>query len=234
MTEGDHGSLGIPAQDLLGDLVRAAERRPAQPDFDPVDEAVHALARYLLDPGQRRPCAGGTRHRGGDGMMTGQRQPPGEFEHVIRHVGGIGDVELRQGQRARLVEHHMVDFGQPLDGIAGIEQHAGPEHGARDDGLHRRDRQPERAGTGDDQHGDRGDDGIVPGRAERRPAQHGQQRRRMHHGGIEPRGAVGELHVAGARLHGVVEQPAISASSVPSDAADTRTRSAPDRLSVPA
>ena len=26
----------------------------------------------------------------------------------------------------------MIDFGQPLDGIAGIEQHAGPEHGARD------------------------------------------------------------------------------------------------------
>ena len=30
----------------------------------------------------------------------------------------------------------------------------------------------------------------------------------MHDGGIEPRRAVGELHVAGARLHGVVEQPA--------------------------
>ena len=54
-------------------------------------------------------------------------------------------------------------------------------------------------------------------------------------GGIEPRRAVGELHIAGARLHGVVEQPAdLRQQRVPSDAADTRTRKAPDRLSVPA
>ena len=69
-------------------------------------------------------------------------------------------------------------------------------------------RQPERAGAGDDENRDRGDDGIVPGRAVGHPAQHGQQRRRVHDGGIEPRRAVGELHIAGARLHGVVEQPA--------------------------
>ncbi len=102
----------------------------------------------------------------------------------------------------------MVDVGQPLDRVAGIEQHAGPEHGARDDGLHRGNRQPERTGTGDDENGDRGDDGVVPGRAGRRPAQHGEKRRRMHDGRIEPRGAVGEPYVAGARLHGIVEQPA--------------------------
>ena len=49
VTEGDDGCLGIPAQDFVGDLVRAAERRPAQPDFDPVDKATHALACDLLD-----------------------------------------------------------------------------------------------------------------------------------------------------------------------------------------
>ncbi len=119
-------------------------------------------------------------------MMAGKCQPAGEFEHVFRNIGGIRDIELRQGQRARLVEHDTIDLRQPLDGIAGIEQHAGPEHGARDDGLHRRDRQPERTGTGDDENGDRGDDGIMPGCAVGRPAQHGQERRRVHDGGIEP------------------------------------------------
>ena len=130
VTEGDDGSLRIPAQDFVGDLVRAAKRRPAQPDFEPVDEAAHTVPRYLLDPRQRRLCFGGPRHRGGDGMMAGQCKSPGEFEHVFRNIGGIRDVELRQGQRARLIEYDAIDIGQPLDGIAGIEQHAGPEHGA--------------------------------------------------------------------------------------------------------
>ena len=53
MTEGDDGCFGIPAQDFVGDLVRAAKRRPAQPDLEPVDEGAHALACDLFDAGQR-------------------------------------------------------------------------------------------------------------------------------------------------------------------------------------
>ena len=118
--------------------------------------------------------------------MAGKCEPPGEFEHVLGNIDGIRDVELRQGQRARLVEHDTIDFGQPLDGIAGIEQHAAPKHRARDDGLHCWNRQSERTGTGDDENRNRGDDGVVPGCAVGRPAQHGQKRRSMHDGGIEP------------------------------------------------
>jgi hypothetical protein len=78
---------------------------------------------------------------------------------------------------------------------------------ARDDGLDRRDRQPSAQG----QVMMRTEIAVTMAScqvAPCRPAQHGQKRRRVHDGGIEPRRAVGELHVAGARLHGIVEQPA--------------------------
>ena len=54
-----------------------------KPDLEPVDQATHALARDLLDPGQRRPSLRGPRDRGGDRMTAGQRKPPGELEHVL-------------------------------------------------------------------------------------------------------------------------------------------------------
>ena len=192
----------------LASLVRAAERRPAQSDLDAIDEAAHALPCHLLDPGQRRLCAGrpGPPPRRPDDGWRAQADRPAR-RHACGMLGGIRDIEFRQRQRARLVEHDPVDLGQPLDGVAGIEQHAGAEHRARYDGLHRRDRQTERAGTGDDENRNRGDDGIMPGRAEGHPAQHGQERGRMHDRGVEPRRPVGQLHVAGARLHGIVEQP---------------------------
>ncbi|MBA7640637.1 hypothetical protein ES703_48308 [subsurface metagenome] len=139
-------------------------------------------------------------------MTARQRQPAGEIEHVGWNGLGIDDVEVGQGQCACLVEHDGVDLGNTLDGIAGIDQHAGAEHRASHHRLHRGNGEPERAGTGDDQHGDRGNDRIVPARACQHPAEHGQRRRDMNHRRIEPRGAIGELHVTRARLQRVFKE----------------------------
>ncbi len=140
-------------------------------------------------------------------MMARQRKPTRKCEDVGRDVGRVHHFEVGQRQRAGLVEDDMIGFGKPLDGIAGVEQHAGFEHRARRHRLHGRDRKAERAGTGDDQHRDAGDDRIVPARARQHPAEHGQERGRMHDRRIKPRGAIGEPHVARARLQRIVQQP---------------------------
>ena len=74
----------------------------------------------------------------------------------------------------------------PLDGIAGVEQYARLEHRTRRNGLHRRDRKAERAGTGDDQNRDSRDDSIMPARAGEHPANHRQQRGGMDDRGLKP------------------------------------------------
>ncbi len=70
-------------------------------------------------------------------MTAGQRQPAGKTEHVGRNGSGHDDVEVGQRQCAGLVEHDGVDIGDALDGIAGIDQHAGAEHGTGHHRLHR-------------------------------------------------------------------------------------------------
>ena len=74
-----------------------------------------------------------------DGGSTGE--PRGRFQQVGIDRGGIVDARLRQRQRSGLVEDDGVDLGEPLDGVAGVEDHAGAEQGAGRHDLHRRDRQ---------------------------------------------------------------------------------------------
>ncbi len=140
-------------------------------------------------------------------MMARQREPAGELEDVGGDVGGIHHFEIGQRQRAGLVEDDVIGLGQPLDRVAGIQQHAGLEHRAGGDGLHGRNGKPQRTGTGDDQHRDAGHDRIMPGCTRDNPAEDGQKRGRMHHGCVQPRGAVGAPHVARTGLQRVVEQP---------------------------
>ena len=111
---------------------------------------------------------------------------PRQLKDVGRNGRRIHHVEFRQGQRARLVEDDRIDISDALDRIAGIEQDTGAKQRTRHDRLHRRDRQAERTWTGNDQNRNRGDDCIVPARAERNPSQHCEQRRRVHHRRIKP------------------------------------------------
>ena len=139
-------------------------------------------------------------------QVARQRKSAGELKDVGGYVGRIRHFELRQRQRAGLVEDDMIGFGQPLDGVARIEQHARLEHRARGYCLHRRDCEPECAGTGDDQDGNACHDRIMPARTCDDPAEDGEQRARMHHRRIESGGTVGEPHVARAGLERLVEQ----------------------------
>ena len=203
--ECDDGHFGIAAQDFIGQRVGAAEGRAAEPHLDTVDRGAHAPARLLDRAGQRRlgPC--GARDRGGNGMAAGQREAAGEVEHV--GAGWFAALTTsRSGSVSVPVLSNTTVSTSATRSIASPELSSTPdaEHRARGHRLHRGDGKPERAGTGDDQHGNRGDDRIVPAGAEGDPAEHGQQRGDMHHRRIEPRGAVGELHVARARLQRVV------------------------------
>ena len=67
--------------------------------------------------------------------------------------GIVRQRQHRLGQGAGLVEHHRVDLGQALQRGRRFQQHAGAEQAAGGDHLHRRHRQRQRAGAGDDQHG---------------------------------------------------------------------------------
>jgi hypothetical protein len=202
-------------------------------DLEPVDEAPHALPCDLLDPasGDLRRRRGPPRRRPDDGWRAQAGRP---VEHVF---GMLAHSRHRVPARSAFPSCRTRPASTSASrSMASPELSSTPERNMAPDttvctaGIAR----PSAQGQVMMRTAIAGDDGIVPGRAERHPAQHGQKRRGMHHRRIEPRRAVGQLHVAGARLHGIVEQPAISASSVPSDAADTRTRNAPERLSVPA
>ena len=170
LAEGHDGGFGIErsaADQGLG----VAEGRAAEADLDAVHHCADALPGLFNRADDRRLCARSLRDRGSDRMMARQCEPAGELKNVGGDIGRIRHVEIGQRQRAGLVENDVVGFGETLDGIAGIEQHASLEHRARGHRLHGGDREPERAGTGDDQHRDAGDDRIMPACARNDPAQ---------------------------------------------------------------
>ena len=112
-----------------------------------------------------------------------------------------------QRQRAGLVEHDRVDLGQSLQPVGGLDEHALAEQPAGGGHLHGRHGQRQRAGTGDDQHGDGGRQRRLPAVAGGEPAEEGGEPQDVHGRRIEARGAVGEPHVAAARLLGGRHQP---------------------------
>ncbi len=134
------------------------------------------------------------------GCLLASASDPASARSSGAMSAAIGEARLRQGQRSRLVEDDRVDVGEALQRVAGIEHQAAAEHRARGDHLHRRHRQAERAGTGDDQHGDRDHQRRLPGEARREPAEERRQRRQMHDRRIEPRGAIGEPDIGRALL----------------------------------
>jgi hypothetical protein len=68
----------------------------------------------------------------------------------------------------RLVEYDRVRFGEPLDGVAAVENDAAAKQCPRRDHLHGRKQQARSRVGGDDEHGDGNDDGFVNGSARQR------------------------------------------------------------------
>ncbi len=100
----------------------------------------------------------------------------------------------------------MVRLGQAFQPVGGLEQHAALKQAAGSDNLHRRHGKPERAGTGDDQHGDGGQQCALP--VAGRPPPSGQRPggQDMHGRGIDAGGPVGQLYVFGTALFGGLHQ----------------------------
>ena len=98
-------------------------------------------------------------------------------------AGAVHDrdhARLALGQRAGLVDDQRIDLFQPLQRFGGADQDAGPRALADADHDRHRRRQAERAGAGNDQHRDGGDQGVGEGRGRTpdRPGGERQQRRR--------------------------------------------------------
>ena len=87
-----------------------------------------------------------------------------------------------------------------------MQQHAGAEQQPRRDHLNRRHGKAERTGTGDDQHGNRDHQRMLPVGTKEIPAGEGEQRGEMDHRRIEAGHPVGELDIARAGLRGGFQQ----------------------------
>ena len=72
----------------------------------------------------------------------------------------IGQLRPAFGQRAGLVDDQRIDLGEALQRLGVADQHAGLRAAPRRGHDRHRRRQPQRAGTGDDQHRHGGHDGI--------------------------------------------------------------------------
>ena len=175
----------------------AAEVGTAETRFDAVNDGAHALPGSSTAPSKACVCRfARQRHR--ERMPARQRQPRRHFQQVGFDARRIDDARLRQRQRAGLVEDDRVGFGQPLDGVAAVENDAAAEQRAGSHHLDRRNRERERTRAGDDQHGDRGHQRVMhDAPAISQPAER-QRRGRVHDRRVEPRGAVGKPH--GARF----------------------------------
>ena len=204
---GHHRRRGMAGQNRLRLMLGTAEGGTAEPDFPSVDNRDDTLPRDLLHAIKRLAGAGRRSQRPRERMARSERQPPCRFQHAGRDMTGIDQFGNRQGQRSRLVKDDRVDLGEPFECVARLQQHMTAEQHAGRNHLHGRDRQAERAGTGDDQHGDRDDQRRLPGRPGSQPGDEGGERGDMHDGRIEPGGTVGEPQIARAVLHRPVDEP---------------------------
>ncbi len=139
--------------------------RPAGLDVGPVPDADvvavepagDALARDLdhvlhrpHDP-DRRP--GRAAEGAGHGVRRLRLEVPRELE---RRVVALPARHRRPalGERAGLVEQHGVDAAEPLERVGVLDEDARARGAQQRDGDGERHREPERAGTGDDEQGD--------------------------------------------------------------------------------
>ena len=101
------------------------------------------------------------------------------------HGLAVRQRRLAQRQRAGLVEHDRVDLGQPLEAVGGLDQHALAEQPAGRGHLHGRHGQRQRAGTGDDEHGDGDRQRALPPLPGEEPAEEGGEAEDVHGRRIE-------------------------------------------------
>ena len=111
-------------------------------------------------------------------MAARLRRAPRRRPRRSTSASGVSDeLRLASGQRAGLVEDDRVDAGELFERRAVLQHDAAAEQQAARHDLHRRHGEPERAGAGDDQHGDAGHQRLVPAAARDEPAEEGRRRK---------------------------------------------------------
>jgi hypothetical protein len=158
-------------------------------------------------------------------MLAAALDAGGEPQQLV-FLNAVGRNDLHQfrpalGQRAGLVDHEGVDPFQPLQRFGIADQNSRPRATADPDHDRHRRGEAERTRTGDDQHGDGGNQRKCEAwlRPEHHPGNERQQRRRKH-GGHEPaRNPVGQLldrraralrlrhQIDDPRQHGIAADP---------------------------
>jgi len=94
----------------------------------------------------------------------------GRCKLVVRDPGAVQEAWFADRQRTGLVEHDGIDFGQPLEPVGGLQDHALVEQPARRSNLHGGNREGQRARASDDQHRDCGGERVLPDVSGQHPA----------------------------------------------------------------
>jgi hypothetical protein len=100
-----------------------------------------------------------------------------------------------------------VHFGQPFEGRAVLDENAPLHQRARRHDLRHRHGQSERARARDDQHRNRDHQRMIEPGPGQHPSGKRERGKAVNRRGIEPRGPVGDAHIARARLSGGLHQP---------------------------
>ena len=178
--------------------------------------ALPSAIALVRRPGRRRPCRWGNRNRAGAGERDAARvRPPATMAaasgcSLARSTLAASrsnsssskpsaatiavTAGLPFGQRAGLVDHQRIDLLHALERLGILDQHARLRAAADADHDRHRCGKPERAGAGDDQHADRGDQAIGEARLrpEHRPGGEGEQRDGDHRRHEPARDLIGE------------------------------------------
>ena len=127
-----------------------------------LDRPDHADARDVAEVVDRWERADLVARRGRDGlrdrMLGGRLDGAGEPEHVAARSAverrDVGELHPALGDRARLVEDDGRDPARPLEDLRALDEDAELRAAPGADHERGRRREPERAGAGDDEHGD--------------------------------------------------------------------------------
>ena len=123
------------------------------------------------------PDAGRGHDGGGDGVVALGLHRRSQRQHLLGlgagRSGDEGHLGMALGEGARLVEHHAVHLGQPLERFAAADEDAqGRGPAAPDHHGHRRG-QAHGARTGHQQHGQAAQDGLAQVADQQPPGQEG-------------------------------------------------------------
>ena len=124
---------------------------------------------------------------------NGQRSRRGERRIV--DLGRVRERWLAPRERAGLVEHDGVDLRQALQAVRCFDDNALGKQATCRGHLHRGNRQRQRAGTRDDEHGDGVGQRLLEAATDDEPRQQRRGSKDMHSWRIETCRAIGEPHV---------------------------------------